>query len=180
MHTSKVEWKSERATDSGSSINLYFPKAGLPSPRRPFSFFLASSLSSPLRSTRTAPLPLAKLDFLSGFHDLKAREERWRARDFPCRRREHRNDTSIRKKGPSRTLSLSLRSILPLREIVILHFRSCTRKFPLQRIHDGGNRAPWASGTRISATARRNLFLFRPSETGERDIFPPKFPSLRI
>lgn len=122
---------------------------------------------SPLRSTRKAgPPPSREIGFPFRFPRFKS-SRRDRGRGFPVSPREHRNDTSIRKKGPSllaSTLSLSLplsspidRSI-PLREIVILHFCSCTRKFPLHQTHQTrGTRAPMGIGRRISSIPRAQL-----------------------
>lgn len=138
---------------------------------------------------RSALLPLAKLDFLSGFHDLKARGEIEGA-DFPC----HRENTGMTHRSGKRDRRCSLppslfpslfppidRSI-PLREIVILHFCSCTRKFPLHQTHQTrGTRAPMGIGRRISSIRersfsreKRNLFLFRPSGYFSTEIFIPR------
>lgn len=141
----------------------------------------SSSSSPPLRST--ALLPLAKLDFLSGFHDLKARGE---IEGFPVSPREHRNDTSIRKKGsvvvrfhpPSLSLSLSLLPIdrsIPLRDSA-LSFVYTQISAPPNSPELGELVAPWASDDeyrvyrdRGFSREKRNLFLFRPS--GEHGIF---------
>lgn len=151
----------------------------------------SSSSSPPLRST--ALLPLAKLDFLSGFHDLKARGE---IEGFPVSPREHRNDTSIRKKGsvvvrfhppsPSLSLASSDRSFHPspwFCTFVRVHANFRSTKFTRTR----GTRGPMGIGRRISSIPRPRLLsreeksLLIPTEWRTRDIFPePKFPSLRI
>lgn len=169
-------WK---ATDSGprsvgtrSSVNLYFPKG--------------DSLFFDPRA-RPALLPLAKLDFLSGFHDLKARGEIEGA-DFPC----HRENTGMTHRSGKRDRRCSLppslfpslfppRSIVPSLSVkswfctfvrVHANFRSTT----LTRL--GELVPPWASDDeyrvyreRSFSREKRNLFLFRPSGYFSTEIF---------
>lgn len=146
---------------------------------------------SPLRSTRKAgPPPSREIGFPFRFPRFKS-SRRDRGRGFPVSPREHRNDTSIRKKGPSllaSTVSLSLplspRSIVPSLSVkswfcTFVRVHANFRSTRLTRL--GELVPPWASDDeyrvyreRSFSREKRNLFLFRPSGYFSTEIFIPR------
>lgn len=144
---------------------------------------------SPLRSTRKAgPPPSREIGFPFRFPRFKS-SRRDRGRGFPVSPREHRNDTSIRKKGPSllaSTLSLSL----PLSSDRSFHPSPWNRDSALLFVYtqisappdspDSGNSCPHGHRTtNIEYTASAASLERREisSYSDRVDIFPPKFSS---
>ena len=112
-----------------------------------------SVLSSPLDFS--APREsIAKLDFLSGFHDLEMQVE-----DIGCRhnRTQKWHSDSVKRNIVIRFLSLSSRVSCPFLSCRDSALSTCTRKFPVYQLHDG-NRVPHGHQDeyRIRTTTNRN------------------------
>lgn len=188
MHTPLLNWNL-KGNRFGASIkfelnrssNLYFPKGGDSLP-----FVVSSSI----HAQGPRPPPSREIGFPFRFPRFKSsRRDRGRGISRVTERTQEwhidpEKGTRRCPLPPSFSLSLPLsptidRSI-PLGGIVIPHFRSCTRKFPLhQTSPDSWNSCPHghrtsnieytASERSFSLSRERNLFLFRPSR--ERGYF---------